>query len=360
MDDLEQFDESSEPTRVAANPFDESGAAAAARAAASSLDAPIIDQGSFPPIVGASLPPSGAPAAPASGGNDLLFASIPPAAPIPRAAPVPRGAGAAPVAAAVPASSPSSVSIPPVQYVDRRRSAGIPVGGWIAIVLAGCFGITLAALVASKLLADKPTPVVIAQAPADTAARLPEATVDLNLQAPTPSTPTNVATPTSPTTPTTPDRNGGGPARRPNTGGTAPAAEQPAAAGGRQLTAAEQAEFDRMSGGNTTFRPVAGNRADDAPQQGGAEMTAEQLRSVINRERGSAQHCYEMAARQTGSQDTMRVNVHFEASATGRVTSAAATGGPDVLNRCIEGAVRRWHFPGAGEATMPFVFQPGG
>ena len=55
----------------------------------------------------------------------------------------------------------------------------------------------------------------------------------------------------------------------------------------------------------------------------------------------------------------MRVNVHFVASAVGRVTEVTATGSVDSLNRCMEAAIRRWHFSGAGEAALPFVFSPG-
>ncbi|MBK8170618.1 MAG: zinc-ribbon domain-containing protein [Sandaracinaceae bacterium] len=346
MDELDSFDDTSDPTRIAANPFDESGALATP-----GTDAPAVDNGSFPPIAGMSLPPA------AGGSGEIAFASIPPAA-VPRPAPVPRGAAAA----MAPMASPSSPSLPPV-YVDRRRGGGgLPVGAWIAIVGSGCFGIALAVVIGSKLMVDKPAQVVV-QAPVDTSARLPEATVDLNLQPTSPTSPTSLTSPTSPATPeavagSQANDNGG---RRPAGGGAAAPAQQAAAPSGRQLSAAEQAELDRMAGGSTTFRPVGGanNRDDDAPRTGGGEMTAEQLRAVVNRERSSSQHCYEMAARQTGSQDTMRVNVHFVASAVGRVTEVTATGPVDSLNRCMEAAIRRWHFSGAGEAALPFVFSPG-
>lgn len=353
MDELDTFDDTAEPTRVAANPFDEIQALEAQAKASPA-------QGSFPPI--ASAPPQAAP----SDGSALVFGSIPPAAAVPNipASPmVQPPAAMAPMAAMAAPAAPSSPSLPPVIIDRRRASGGLSVAAWIAIVASGCFGITLAVVIGTRLLADKPTERTTAQAATDTGPRQLEAQVDLNLQdTPAATTPT-AATPTeTPLSAQLRGNNGGG-ARRPATAGGAPTPAATAAApagGGRQLSASEQALLDRMEGDNATFRPATRTNNDDAPAAGGAEMSAEQLRSVINRERPSVQHCYEVAARQTGSQETMRVNIHFVAAGGGRAQTVEATGGPDILNRCIEAAVRRWRFPGAGEATLPFVFSPAG
>lgn len=348
MDEIDTFDETAEPTRVAASPFDEVNALdAQAKSGAA--------QGSFPPIVGTS----GAPAT--SEGNDLVFASIPPAAAAPPTGAIQGSFAPAPqfVAAPVAPATLSSPSLPPVIIDRRRASGGLSVGAWIAIVASGCFGITLAIVLGTKLMADKPAQVAT-HAATEIGPRQLEAQVDLNLQAPTETTaPTAPAAPGE--TPLSAQLRGGnnGARRQNNTPAAAPAAANQAG-GGRQLSAAEQALLDRMEGDDTTFRPTNRSNNDDAPTAGGAEMSAEQLRSVINRERPSVQHCYEVAARQTGSQETMRVNIHFVAAGGGRAQTVSATGGPDILNRCIEAAVRRWRFPGAGEATLPFVFSPSG
>ena len=95
----------------------------------------------------------------------------------------------------------------------------------------------------------------------------------------------------------------------------------------------------------------------------GAELSAAQLRTVVQRNRPGLQHCYEAAARETHSSEPMRANIDFAAGSDGVVTRANVTlgpGAPGQLADCIAEQVRGWRFPAAGEASFPIVFSPGG
>jgi predicted Zn finger-like uncharacterized protein len=113
-------------------------------------------------------------------------------------------------------------------------------------------------------------------------------------------------------------------------------------------------------GGLPNIARPRGATDDDAPGTGGGELSADSVRATLNRGRGQVQQCYENSARQTGSSDTMRVDVNIVVGSGGRPSRVTATGSVAALNRCVEGVVRRWVFAGTGEANFPLVFQPGG
>ena len=254
-------------------------------------------------------------------------------------------------------------SAPPPAHVaysepPRRWKKAMSLIVWIAIAGAGTFGMTLAAMVFTKIYQQPTTPAVAIVAPpaAPTENGAPQAPIEI----PDEVTPPVVA-PTTPGEVTAPVGTGHAPTKRGTGGGT-----QAAGGGGRQLTAAEQAELDRMAGGgsaatNLTPPPRAGG-GSEGPAVQAAELSAAQLRAVVQRNRAGLQHCYEMAARQTGSSETMRANVEIAVGGSGVVTRVSATGptAPAQLTTCLEGAVRRWHFPAGGEAAFPVVFSPGG
>ena len=244
---------------------------------------------------------------------------------------------------------------PQVNYSEPpRRKKAISPFVWIALAGAMVFAITLALAVAPKLLQQANTPVPIAAvippvAPPTTAPEAPIAMPDT----PLPPTQVEVVAPVGPAT-------NGHPTKR---GGTNPPPRVP---GAHALTAAEQAAIDRMTGGGAGTPNIA---APDRPPGGGgpaaqgAELSAAQLRTVVQRNRPGLQHCYEMAARQTGSSEPMRANIDIAVGGSGVVTRTTVTGGPGAppaLMTCIEGQVRRWHFPAGGEAAFPIVFSPGG
>ncbi len=253
-----------------------------------------------------------------------------------------------------PPSSPPPAHVAYSEPPRRRKTAISPIV-WIAIAGASTFGMTLAAMVFTKLFQQPTTPAVALVAPpvAPTENGAPQAPIEI----PDEATPPVAA-------PSTPEETPAGTAGHTPTKRGTPGTPTPAT-GGRQLTAAQQAEIDRMTGGGsggTNLAPPTRAGGSDGPAVQAAELSAAQLRAVVQRNRAGLQHCYEMAARQTGSSETMRANVEIAVGGSGVVTRVSATGptAPAQLTTCLEGAVRRWHFPAGGEAVFPVVFSPGG
>jgi predicted Zn finger-like uncharacterized protein len=321
------------------------------------------------------------------------FAAAPDAPPA-AVTPVATPAAVTPVATpavtpvATPAVAPTpALAVPatPVRADDGRR--GLPVGAWIAIAGAMAFGVTLAIMVGIKMfeeprtvvVAPPPTPtptptptpptppepalvvpepdptpaeaIPTAPAPSEVVAAAPEATETEPAQnaaggsTPRSTGPRSPATTTSPaSTPTTP-----------RTGGSTPALNAEDAERLRQM------EEDSSSGSTLAVRERTNLLGDSTSRQQRQELTADQIRSVVNRERNTVQRCYETAARRTGQSPRVRVDVDVTISGSGTVTSAMARGQSfDNLTECIESNVRRWRFPATGAesaASLPFVFQ---
>jgi hypothetical protein len=325
----EEFEEN-EATMVARSPLE------AARASAS-------ESAGLAAVVGAPVPTSlplaaGDTAAPSSSGS---LAAPPTSAP--QAA-----------ESAFPSAFPSTVRDEP----PRRRA---PVSPFVYVAAAGAvaFGVMLAILVAKNTFQPPPAPapaVAAVAPPAPLPAALPAPTQPLAIPDPAP-----VAPAVTPVAPVEPVPVPGAPAA--HRGSKRPAAA--AGNAGRTLSAAEQAEIDRMTGGGaggpSLAVPVRQMGGGGGGGSQGAELSAEQLRTVVQRNRPGLQHCYEMAARQTGSTDTMRANVEVAVGGSGVVTRVSVTGSaPTQLTTCLESQVRRWHFPAGGEAAFPVVFSPGG
>jgi hypothetical protein len=268
------------------------------------------------------------------------------------------GAFASPVGdSAFPGAPPSAYPATVRDEPPRRRA---PVSPFVYVAAAGAvaFGVMLAILVAKNTLQPPPAPApaVAAVAPAPPAPSAPIAPPQpIAIPEPAPVVPAVApAVPVVPeVAPAAPVAHRGG-SKRPAAG----------AGAGRALSAAEQAEIDRMTGGGASgpnlavpMRQIGGGGGGSQ----GAELSAEQLRTVVQRNRPGLQHCYEMAARQTGSTDSMRANVEVAVGGSGVVTRVSVTGNaPTQLTTCLESQVRRWHFPAGGEAAFPVVFSPGG
>ncbi len=108
---------------------------------------------------------------------------------------------------------------------------------------------------------------------------------------------------------------------------------------------------------NQAHNPLA--EQQQRPQ--GRELTGDQLRTVVSRQRSSVTRCYETAIRAAGQAPSMRIDVDVTVGGSGSVTSAHARGRAfGNLADCIERSVRRWRFPATGattHASLPFVFQ---
>src|SRR5690606_25324048 len=127
----------------------------------------------------------------------------------------------------------------------------------------------------------------------------------------------------------------------------------------RRLALASQG-LDRDVGGS-----FGGVNLDRAPSGGnaGEGLNAQQLSSVVQRNRPALQRCYENAIRGSNNAPSLRLDVRITVGTTGRVTSVNVGGqGVGNLNACIESTVRRWVFPQSGRATstsFPLVLTPG-
>lgn len=281
--------------------------------------------------------------------------------------------------ASVPSATPGPVetpeALPPsasfaAPVPERPAKRGLPVGAWIAIAGATAFGATLAVMVGIKLFSE-PTPIATTGTTTGAEPTVPvdpgEATADPELVLPEPSGEAEAETESgeeeqaAPTKAPAPSRGSGG-ARTPRE--STATAERPAT-NRPQLSAAEEARLRQFEDDGAGAAPIAASSRNNVlaqdNQRGGAELTSEQIRSVVNRERSMVQRCYETATRAAGQSPALRIDVDLTIGGSGTVTSATARGpGFGNLSECIERTVRRWRFPASGgtsRLSIPFVFQ---
>ena len=97
-----------------------------------------------------------------------------------------------------------------------------------------------------------------------------------------------------------------------------------------------------------------------------AQLDDSAVRRVVSApaNRAMLQRCYNTAIRGHGDPPNLRVDIRIRVAASGRVTSATASGGNlGQLKNCLETSVRRWRFPASsagGEAAFPVVFSAPG
>jgi hypothetical protein len=249
----------------------------------------------------------------------------------------------------------AGVSIPASEAPPRRRR-GIPVGAWIAIAAAGAFGVTLAAFVATNLLAPPAEPV--AQATPGEVETPEVAQPDLVLDEPLEAETPEEAPEEAAEAPTQPRVRRTAPATTNTTNNTA--------AKNKNLTAEQRAMLERMSGGGSTGQIAdidTGDSTSGSRTAQRGQLTAQQLSNVVGSNRRSLQRCYETAIRGVGTPPTIRLDVDITVGASGGVTNVGVRG-DDIggLKTCVNAQVRRWRFPASGDGartSFPVVFQPG-
>jgi predicted Zn finger-like uncharacterized protein len=238
-----------------------------------------------------------------------------------------------PVAPQTFAPSPFAPSVAP-SFVPAEPQKKAPP--WILIamfVLAAAFGITAAVLV------FKPAPQVVVQVPS---AAVPAAVAPTTGATATGANPPLAETAAMPAIDGGPVRVASGP--RTNA----------ASSGGKSASpvATDPALRDLIAGAGSG--PNAGGPGESAGSGGGAQLTEDQVRSVLAMHTaGVKRTCWERVQTQSSS---VNVTVHIVAGGSGQVTSATATGNDPVVAHCIETEVRRWTFPGSGAIDIPFHF----
>jgi hypothetical protein len=151
-------------------------------------------------------------------------------------------------------------------------------------------------------------------------------------------------------------------AARKGTGQRAPAG---AAKQKKALTAAEKELLARMGGSSGS--DLAGLKPDQEGATGTRKATgslsSEAVSKVVLRGRKNLQRCYETAARGSGSDETVRMDVEMTVAPSGNVASVKTSGGNlPGMAQCIQRTVKMWRFPQSGESSpvkFPLLFQPG-
>lgn len=157
-----------------------------------------------------------------------------------------------------------------------------------------------------------------------------------------------------------------------------------AARGGRKATLKKKPSEDktqelmeRMGVTTPDARTPIGSRSQGAQgESGGANfstvqadgLSAEQLKRVVNSNKGALKNCYERSLKKGEASDSRDVRVNFKLTvgASGTVKNVQLSGegaALDTLNGCLTQSVKRWVFPASNQSSnleFPFVFTPTG
>jgi hypothetical protein len=279
-------------------------------------------------------------------------------------------AAAAASSALAQAPAPLPIAAAPVREHEPKR-VGIPPMAWIGIAGAVAFGAVFAVIAAQRFLPPVAAPTAVATV--------------VPPPVPEPHTEPLVIDPpiVEPTEPPTGEADG-----TVTTGGTEeatePAGETHPHTGPRRHTGATTPPTPTGTGSGTTSNPTTNAALERFREESGsgpaviggeattrslrdseggaarAELTEDQIRAVVSRERTGLTRCWETAIRGARETPTVRLDVAITIGSSGTVTRAAARG-PSVgtLTECIERAVQRWRFPassGSTETAFPVVF----
>ena len=369
------FDEADEKTVMAPMPaaMESPAAAPAKKPTPAPVPAPV------PP------PAAPAPAAPASAAPASVAPAPAPTPPEPSAPAATASSGPAaspavtaePAAASVAAPAPpppapaEPLAPPPPAPAERRR---LPVGAWIAMVGAGCFGIAFAVVLANKMLAeDEPAPAAEASPEAAVAEEPPaqvEAQVDLNVPVETEEEPASTEDPEGEGSTEAVAAVAQGQATRPARASMRAAGTMTATGtmGGAELSEAQrrllaQLTMDDGTSGTPGMIVARGTMSGSSMR---AALDGQAVSRVVNARsnRAALQRCYNRAIRGIGEPPDVRLDVSVRVGASGSVTSVSTTGDDfGGLKSCVQQTVRRWRFPpsaGGGETRFPLVFSAPG
>jgi predicted Zn finger-like uncharacterized protein len=277
---------------------------------------------------------------------------------------------APPPAAALLAPAPvvaAPVSVSPAR--DDRRG-GLGVFAMMGIGFAMAAGAVLMYALAQRFILSPPPPTtsVVATVATIAATEVPHlAPVD---DTPPPASvatvaapPTSEAQPPPTTTASAPSTSGSHHAPTASTG-----TSSPPSTGARAATKAPSgddpfAQFADDGAGPAPIATTAPAHHDTAtgPTHSSAELTSEQIATVVRSGQRGLTTCWETALRQAGHVDgDVRYNMDITIGGSGRVTSVTARG-PTMgnLQECLERGVRRWVFPPSAtetQTTFPLLF----
>ena len=233
-----------------------------------------------------------------------------------------------PAVAAQPYVAPPIVAPAP----SRPRLSPIALG---MLVMFGCFGLAAAYF----LFAAPPRPVA---APVASAAPVAPSAAPVPTDIPAP-----VAATAATAAPVVPDA---GPQKvasnpgRPTTGGSGTTGPKP--------TGPAAIDVGDLLGGGPKTGPSTAPGAGGGG--GGASLTSGDVEQVVTMHSTQLKRtCWERSGSTTPSANE---RVHIVVAGSGAVQSATATGNDPVVGKCLEDAIRQWHWPGGGEIDVPFHF----
>ncbi|MBN8616843.1 MAG: AgmX/PglI C-terminal domain-containing protein, partial [Deltaproteobacteria bacterium] len=309
--------------------------------------------------------------------DEPSFADVP--APPAAVAPAPAFVSAPLPVAPAPIAAAPVASVAPREE-EKRRGGGIPIPALIAIAGATAFGGVMAYMLGTHFLGPTPTAPAIATvqpttAPPPTTTTAPPPTAAIETAPETPPATTEVTPETPPTTTTAPPATTtGGHTVRPHAGGTGTAGSTTtgtASGGAQSATKAPTGRFAEFAddgegpaqiatSGRTSIADEPGGGSSGGNTRGQQELTADQIRAVITRERPAVNRCWESELRRLGQAATVRLDVDLTIGGSGTVTSVTTRGqSVGTLADCIERNVRRWRFPpvnGSTQTSFPLVF----
>ena len=283
----------------------------------------------------------------------------------------PVAAGAAPAAPPTPApqlAPPPAAPAPAPATEERRR--GLPVGAWIAIVGAGCFGIALAVVVGGKLVggdgeevaqgpAAQVEPEVEPEVEAPVDLELPEEAPEVEPEAEAEGEEPEGEAPAAENGNETPTRS-----RSTTMRATSTAMSTTTMSATSMLTAEQQRRLAALTmSGSDEAAPgmidLGGSSSNSSSRMSLDNSAVRRVVTAPSNQR-ALQRCYELAIRGMGEPPDARLDVDVRVGASGAVTNVSARGQDfGGLKTCVTRAVRRWRFPpssSGGRAAFPVVF----
>ncbi len=281
--------------------------------------------------------------------------------------------------ASPPAPTAAARAAPPVAERERRGGGGIPIGAWIGIAGAATFGAVLAYMVGTRFLSSPDAPATPSPPPAATAPTEPAPSAStpiapIEAPPPEPEDPATQAAPEAPApadeaTASAPHPSTEARAARPASASPSTSARPSATTPASAPLTGRLADFADDSSDGPARLPSRGRSLADGDEESagahaaGAELTADQIRAVITRERPSINRCWETEIRRMGQAPNVRLDVDLTIGASGTVTRVTTRGqGIGELSTCIETVVRRWRFPsarGTTQTSFPLVLTAG-
>jgi len=239
----------------------------------------------------------------------------------------------------------------------RVRQGKLPFGAKVLLLGSAAFGVTLAILVFNTWINPSLRPK--AQSRATTSTQTPPAKPpDIKLAE------VSTEVPEEATKEVAPPEQGEGQNKDNPSAAALPTRSQKSAqpSSDKKLSEQEKALLQKFAEDDSAG-PSNIQIASRSPATASKPLSSSQVRAIVTKNRPMLQRCYEQAARASGSQQAVRIDVRLNVSASGAVTKADVAG-PSVgnLKNCVLSTVKRWRFPASAENTevpFPLVFQPG-